>query len=231
MLNERGRLIGDFTIAKLGPSASFLVGTLAASGSTSAGSSARRRPKASPCGACAAEILGFSIAGPRARELLQSLVRDDLATAPSPSSPSAEWDVRRGPGDGRADSFTGDLGYEIWCQPPIIIVASTTCCARPARNSACGCSAGARCIRCGSRSPSAPGGARVPAASTGRTRPGSGASSDLGKADFVGKDAAAAEKAKGAGAAGWLPSRSTPATPDAIGDEPVFPRRQRRSAG
>ena len=76
MLNERGKLIGDFTMCRSAEERFFLIGTYAAEIVLSALVRARPcRLRGSACGRCAMEYVGLSIAGPRSRELLQTLVR------------------------------------------------------------------------------------------------------------------------------------------------------------
>jgi dimethylglycine dehydrogenase len=60
------------------------------------------------------EYLGLSVAGPRSRELLQSLVDTDLATSAFPFMNFRALDVGMVPALVGRVSFTGDLGYEIW---------------------------------------------------------------------------------------------------------------------
>ncbi|MEO6624103.1 MAG: glycine cleavage T C-terminal barrel domain-containing protein, partial [Burkholderiaceae bacterium] len=118
MLKHDGRLIGDFTLANLDAGRFLIIGSgvaedyhmrwfqqhLPADGSvtvTSHGSS----------------LVGLAIAGPRAREVLAAVTQGDV------SAPAFKFmDIRRMPVGlasawvGRV-SYTGDLGYEIWCEP------------------------------------------------------------------------------------------------------------------
>ncbi len=114
MLNERGKLNGDFTIGRLAADRFFLVGTLAAESyylrwfeRQGSGDGVTVRP-------CATEYTGFSVAGPRSRALLQGLVADDLGTAAFPFLSFRAMDVGMIPALVGRVSFTGDLGYEIW---------------------------------------------------------------------------------------------------------------------
>ena len=117
MLNERGKLIGDFTLARLAPDRFFVVGTLAAEAfylrwfetHLPERGGVTVRP-------CASEWVGFSVAGPRAREILQGLVMDDLSTDAFPFMSFAAMDVGMVRARVGRVSFTGDLGYEIWCR-------------------------------------------------------------------------------------------------------------------
>jgi dimethylglycine dehydrogenase len=63
---------------------------------------------------CAMEYVGLSVAGPRSRELLQSLVRDDLSNAAFPFMSFRRMDIGMVPAYVGRVSFTGELGYEMW---------------------------------------------------------------------------------------------------------------------
>jgi len=63
---------------------------------------------------CAMEYVGLSLAGPRSRELLQSLVREDLSNTAFPFLSFRPLDVGMVPALLGRISFTGELGYEIW---------------------------------------------------------------------------------------------------------------------
>ncbi len=60
------------------------------------------------------EYVGLSVAGPRSRELLQSLVDADLSSSVFPFMSFRALDVGMVPALVGRLSFTGDLGYEIW---------------------------------------------------------------------------------------------------------------------
>jgi dimethylglycine dehydrogenase len=114
MLNERGKLIGDFTICRVAEEHFFLIGTYAAESyylrwfaQYMPASGVALRP-------CAMEYVGLSVAGPQARALLQTLVRDDLSNAEFPFLSFKRMDVGMVPAYVGRLSFTGELGYEIW---------------------------------------------------------------------------------------------------------------------
>ena len=121
MLNERGKLIGDFTMCRVAPEHFLLIGTYAAETyylrwferhHPSAGVSIRP---------CAMEYVGLSIAGPNSRAL--RLVRDDLSTAAFPFLSFKRMEI----GMCRvtsARSFTGNW-FKIWA-PPTTSVRSTS---------------------------------------------------------------------------------------------------------
>jgi dimethylglycine dehydrogenase len=118
MLKHDGRLIGDFTLANLGAEGFFIVGSGIAEDYHMRWFQQQAPQDESvtivPHGMSYA---GLAIAGPRARDLLAQVTTSDV-------SPQAFrfMDVRRLP-IGMASalvgrvSYTGDLGYEIWCHP------------------------------------------------------------------------------------------------------------------
>ncbi len=114
MLNERGRLIGDFTLCRAADERFFLIGTYAAERYYLRWFERHLPPAGVSVRACASEYVGLSVAGPRSRELLQSLVDADLTTAAFPFMSFRQLDVGMVPAYVGRVSFTGDLGYEIW---------------------------------------------------------------------------------------------------------------------
>ncbi len=116
MLKEDGRLIGDFTLANLGNGQYFLVGSGAAEEYHLRWFDQHLPADGSVCiDARGSSLVGLAIAGPASREVLARVTTVDI---------SAEafrfMDVRRMP-VGMAEaivgrvSYTGDLGYELWC--------------------------------------------------------------------------------------------------------------------
>ncbi|WP_274628280.1 GcvT family protein [Arvimicrobium flavum] len=63
------------------------------------------------------KLTGLSIAGPRARDLLARVVREDVSTAAFPFMAIRRMDVGMAPCIVGRVSYTGDLGYEIWVEP------------------------------------------------------------------------------------------------------------------
>jgi dimethylglycine dehydrogenase len=122
MLKHDGRLIGDFTLADLGAEGFLIIGSglaedyhmrwfqqhLPSDGSVS-------------IVAHGAGLAGLAIAGRRAREVLAAVTTADLSTAKF-----RFMDIKRIPVGmasalvGRV-SYTGDLGYEIWCEPASLV--------------------------------------------------------------------------------------------------------------
>jgi len=114
MLNERGKLIGDFTLCSLSAQRVFLICTYAAESYYRRWFERHAPPPAVTVRPCAMEYVGLSVAGPRSRALLQSLVREDLSSAAFPFLSFRPLDVGMIPALVGRISFTGDLGYEIW---------------------------------------------------------------------------------------------------------------------
>src|SRR5580693_6637079 len=114
MLNERGKLIGDFTLCRLSAQRVFLICTYAAESYYRRWFERHAPPPGVLVRPCAMEYTGLSIAGPNSRALLQSLVRDDLATAAFPFMSFKRMEVGMVPAYVGRVSFTGELGYEMW---------------------------------------------------------------------------------------------------------------------
>src|ERR1700686_569217 len=114
MLNERGRLIGDFTLCRVAEERFFLVGTYAAEIYYLRWFERHLPPSGVTVRPCAMQYVGLSVAGPKSRALLQSLVRDDLRTAAFPFMSFRRMEVGMVPAYVGRVSFTGDLGYEMW---------------------------------------------------------------------------------------------------------------------
>ena len=119
MLNENGKLIGDFTVACVGEEEFYILGSgiaekfhmrwfeqhLPEDGSIS-------------IRALGLGLMGLSIAGPKSRDVLAKLVRDDrLKRRLSLHGLPSRMDLGMVPALVGRVSFSGDLGYEIWIAP------------------------------------------------------------------------------------------------------------------
>ncbi|HUA87891.1 MAG TPA: FAD-dependent oxidoreductase [Steroidobacteraceae bacterium] len=114
MLNERGKLIGDFTLCRLTSERSFLICTYAAEVFYRRWFERYPPPAGVVVRPCAMEYTGLSVAGPNSRALMQSLVRDDLSSGAFPFLTFRSLDVGMVPALVGRISFTGELGYEMW---------------------------------------------------------------------------------------------------------------------
>jgi dimethylglycine dehydrogenase len=118
MLNEHGRILGEFTIARAGEEDFFLFGSQAAETNHS-----RWFTDHLPAdGSVRFEVLGLglvglTIAGPRSRDLLQELTATDLSTAAFRFMDFRRIDVGMIPAWVGRISYTGELGYELWVTP------------------------------------------------------------------------------------------------------------------
>ena len=114
MLNERGKLIGDFTMCRVSQDQVFLIGTYAAETYYMRWFERHLPPAGVSLRPCAMQYTGLSVAGPKSRALLQSLVRDDLATAAFPFMSFGAWRSAWCRDTWVACHSPGELGYEIW---------------------------------------------------------------------------------------------------------------------
>ncbi len=117
MLNEGGKLIGDFTVSRYAEDKFLLVCSLAAEEYYLRWFE-RHLPKDGVRAVGASmDYPGLSIAGPNARALLQKLVRDDVSNEAFPFLSFRKMDIGMIPALVGRVSFTGELGYEIWVRP------------------------------------------------------------------------------------------------------------------
>ncbi len=118
MLNEFGKLIGDFTIAKAGDDRFMVWGSSAAqryhmrwfeAQMPGDGSVAIHRYDQT--------LVGLSIAGPKSRAVLEKLVDEDISKDAFRFMDFREMAVAGAPCMVNRITYTGDLGYEIWMAP------------------------------------------------------------------------------------------------------------------
>ncbi|RUV85497.1 FAD-dependent oxidoreductase [Mesorhizobium sp. M1A.F.Ca.IN.020.06.1.1] len=118
MVNEFGRLIGDFTIAKTGEDRFMIWGSSAAQKYHMRWFE-KHLPKDGSVRIHRFDqtLVGLSIAGPSARNLLQKLVDVDVSTKAFRFMDFREMAVGGAPCMVNRITYTGDLGYEIWMAP------------------------------------------------------------------------------------------------------------------
>ncbi len=117
MLNPRGRIIGDFTVAKLGPDRFRVFGSGVAEEYHMRWFEQQLDGAAVRVRSLRSELVGFSIAGPRSRELLARASGEDVSDAAFRFMAIRPMEVGMVPCLVGRITFTGDLGYEIWCAP------------------------------------------------------------------------------------------------------------------
>jgi dimethylglycine dehydrogenase len=137
MLNAQGKLIGDFTVAKAGEERFYIFGSGAAEdyhmrwfASHLPNGGSKNGHKNGPKNGIAvrpltSELCGLSIAGPNAQALLAKVADADVSTSAMPFLSFCEMDLGLVPAKVGRISFTGDLGYEIWCRSDYLLTLHT----------------------------------------------------------------------------------------------------------
>ncbi|MBC8259508.1 MAG: GcvT family protein [SAR324 cluster bacterium] len=122
MLNENGKLIGDFTVANLGDDEFYIAGSGIAEEyhlRWFEDSLTKHFPETAdveiiPHGT---GIVGLSIAGPKSRELLEKITDEDVSNAAFRFMDIREMNIGMVSCLVGRVSYTGDLGYELWMTP------------------------------------------------------------------------------------------------------------------
>src|ERR1700676_795183 len=219
MLNERGKLIGDFTMCRVAADHVFLVGTYAAETYYMRWFERHMPASGVSVRPCAMEYVGLSIAGPHSRMLLQSLVRDDLSTAAFPFMSFRRMEIGMVPGLVGRVSFTGDLGFEIWVTTDYQR-ALYDLLVKTGRDYGLKLFGG-RALNAMRIEKSFGSWAREYRPIYGPFEAGLDRFVDLKKGDFIGRSAAAEEK-EGGGALRLVSFKVDATDADAIGDEPIW---------
>jgi dimethylglycine dehydrogenase len=219
MLNERGKLIGDFTMCRVAPERVFLICTWAAEVYYRRWFERHAPPAEVTVRPCAMEYLGLSVAGPNSRPLLQELTRTDLSGAAFPFLSFRAMDIGMIPALVGRLSFTGELGYEIWVTSEyqralydLLVRAGRAYGLRLF---------GGRALNTMRIEKSFGNWAREYRPIYGPHEAGLGRFVDFDKGDFIGRAAALEEKASG-GALRLVTFSVDAADADAVGDEPIW---------
>jgi dimethylglycine dehydrogenase len=114
MLSARGRIIGDFTMARLDPDRVQLTASFSAQAYHMRWFIAHLE-EGVEIDNVSTRLLGFQIAGPNARELLGRVIGRDVSSAAIPFLSVTEAAAGHIPVRVQRLSYTGDLGYEIYC--------------------------------------------------------------------------------------------------------------------
>jgi dimethylglycine dehydrogenase len=117
MLNHRAMIIGDFSLTRLAPDRFLMIGSGVAEFYHMRWFERLGLPTDVSVRPLSGALMGFMIAGPRSRELLQRLVKDDVSNAAFKFFAAREIAVGLVPTIVVRASYTGDLGYEIWVSP------------------------------------------------------------------------------------------------------------------
>jgi dimethylglycine dehydrogenase len=117
MLSPQGKLIGDFTVARLGAETFHMFGSGPAEQYHMRWFAAHAPASGVAIRSLRTQLMGLSIAGPKARALLAKISGEDVSTAAFPFMSYRRMDLGMIPALVGRITFTGDLGYEIWVSP------------------------------------------------------------------------------------------------------------------
>jgi dimethylglycine dehydrogenase len=220
MLNPAGKLIGDFTIACAAAERYLMWGSSQAqiyhmrwfeAHLPTDGSVAIRRYDMG--------LVGLSIAGPRSRELLARLTDEDVSGAKFRFMDHRAMDIGNCPAMVNRVTYTGDLGYEIWVAPEY---------QRRLYDAICAAGEDLGLVHFGMRALLAlrleknfPTWYRELRPIYGAYEAGMDRFVDWSKGDFIGRDAAALEKAEG-GTLRRVSFAVDAVDADVLGDEPIW---------
>ena len=118
MLNPQGKIVGEFSVSRIGDDEFFLFGSQAAEVHHPRWF-LDHLPTGSPIRfeVLALSMVGLTVAGPRSRDVLQQLTDTSLATKDFPFMAFRKANIGMAPVWLSRMTYTGDLGYEIWMQP------------------------------------------------------------------------------------------------------------------
>ena len=117
MLNHAGKLIGDFTVARLGPETFHVFGSGPAEQYHLRWWEAHAPASGVTIRSLRTALVGLSVAGPQSRALLARLSGEDMSSAAFPFMSYRRMDIGMIPAHVGRITFTGDLGYELWVSP------------------------------------------------------------------------------------------------------------------
>jgi dimethylglycine dehydrogenase len=118
MLNPQGRIVGEFSVSRVGPDDFLLFGSQAAETHHTRWF-LDHLPPGSPIRfeVLALSMVGLTVAGPHSRDVLVPLTDTSLATTDFPFMEFRRVHVGMAPVWLSRMTYTGDLGYELWCAP------------------------------------------------------------------------------------------------------------------
>ena len=118
MLNENGKIIGDFTIARLAAHKFMIWGSIAAQKYHMRWFE-QHLPKDGSVSIhrFGMNLVGLSVVGPKSRDVLAALTDADVTNAGFRFMDIREMDVNAAPCIVNRLTYAGDLGYELWMAP------------------------------------------------------------------------------------------------------------------
>lgn len=117
MLNEAGKLIGDFTVAKLEDETFYIFGSGSGEQYHMRWFEQHLPDQGVSIEALGLNLCGLSLAGPQSRAVLQRLTETDLSGSAFRFMDFRALEFGMVPALVGRVTFTGDLGYEIWVKP------------------------------------------------------------------------------------------------------------------
>jgi dimethylglycine dehydrogenase len=117
MLNRKARIIGDLSIACLAEDRYLIIGSGFAEAFHMRWFWASNPPDDVFIRATSSTLTGFSIAGPQARAVMQKLTHDDMSNDAFRFFAVKEMALGMSPAIVCRAGFTGELGYEFWVTP------------------------------------------------------------------------------------------------------------------
>ncbi len=114
MLSPSGKIIGDFTVSRLADELFQVTGSYGAQGYHMRWFLAHLPDDGVEVRNISLDRIGFQIAGPKARELLSRVTRADVSNEALPFMSVREIEVGGAPARVCRLTYTGDLGYEIY---------------------------------------------------------------------------------------------------------------------
>ncbi len=117
MLNQHGKLIGDFTLGRLDTDKFWIFGSGIAQNYHMRWFEKHLNDKNITIKAQGLQLTGLHVAGPNSRNLIQMLTDHDMSNQSFPFMSFRQIHLNMIPALVARISFTGDLGYEIWVEP------------------------------------------------------------------------------------------------------------------
>jgi dimethylglycine dehydrogenase len=117
MLNDRGRIMGDLSIAAIAEDRYLIVGSGFAEAFHMRWFWQQSPPDDVQVLSACSTLTGFALSGPNARNVLQTLADRDVSSGAFKFFAVQEMPVGMSPAIVQRCGFTGELGYEVWVTP------------------------------------------------------------------------------------------------------------------
>ncbi|RED50779.1 GcvT family protein [Aestuariispira insulae] len=221
MLNREGKLIGDFTVAKVAQGHFLIFGTGVAEDYHMRWFEEHLPETGVQIRCLGLDLVGLSLSGPKSRDLMTTVAGGDVSAEAFKFMDFAKMDVGMIPAYVGRVSFTGDLGFEIWVKADYLTALYDLL---TAKGEDFGLTLfGSRALRSLSLEKAFGSWATEYRPIYGPYEAAMGRFVNLNKGDFIGRDAAVREKEEG-------PTRKlvlmdvAATDADVLGDEPIWHR-------